>query len=70
MLNIQTELIEGPKSTRELGIDVTDATELVEAGIVTIDPDMFPGEYVPGNPMILRLVGDDRPWPGWKKWNL
>lgn len=64
------ELKNGPKSTRELGITPQWARWLEGKEEVVIDPDRFPDEYVPGNPMILRLPGDERPWPGWEDWNV
>lgn len=60
----------GPRSSRELGIAV-DTLWLLEAeGTIAIDPDRFPDEYVPSNPLIARLHSDGRPWPGWKRWNV
>lgn len=67
---ILEQLSDGPKSIRELGISSNHAFDLALDKLVTIDPDQFPGEYVPGNPMILRLPNDTRNWPGWKEWNL
>jgi hypothetical protein len=59
-----------PYSSRELGW-VTSALRAVEkAGLIELDPDRFPEEYVPGNPLVARLPGDTRPWPGWKHWNV
>jgi hypothetical protein len=41
---------------------------LAAEGSITLDPDRFPDEYVPGNPLIARLPGDERPWSGWEEW--
>ena len=67
---IQKRLEDGPKSSRELEIPPEQLRLLAEKGLVVIDPDRWPDEYVPGNPMVVRLPGDERPWPGWKEWNL
>lgn len=74
-------LAAGPKSNRELQaagalgnlppFECIAALRALEAdGVVVIDPDQFPDEYVPGNPLVVRLPGDDQPWPGWARWNL
>lgn len=68
--HVLTMLADGPKSSRELGVLTPLLKGMAEDGIVSIDPDHFPDEYVAGNPFIARLPGDDRPWPGWEKWNL
>jgi hypothetical protein len=64
-------LAAGPMEHRELDRDLAEAAKaLVESGEVTVDPDRWPDEYVPGNPYIYRLKGDERPWPGWSRWNV
>jgi hypothetical protein len=63
-------LADGPKSTSELQLDPEFVRAMERDGLVAIDPDRWPDEYVPGNPMVVRLPGDERPWPGWKRWNL
>lgn len=60
----------GPKSTRELGIRVETARALAAEGTIACDPDRFPDEYVPGNPLVCRLPGDEKRWPGWEAWNV
>lgn len=67
---IEHSLNDGPKSTLELEITPAEARALQEAGTVAIDPDRFPDEYVPKNPMVVRLPGDTRPWSGWTHWNV
>lgn len=59
----------GPRSSKELGVAPDTLRLLRDDGTIAIDPDRFPGEYVPGNPLVCRLPDDDRPWPGWEKWN-
>lgn len=63
-------LQDGPKSSDELGVHAADLWKLAAWDLITLDPDRFPGRYVPGNPLIARLPGDDRPWPGWRHWNV
>lgn len=70
---IRDALASGPKSIQDLGLSVSDVPalrELEATGRIVIDPDMWPDEFVPGNPMVLRLPGDETRWPGWKEWNL
>lgn len=67
---MRSVLAAGPKSTDEVGLEPDDARALAAIGVIEIDPDRWPDEYVPGNPMVLRLPGDERRWPGWKEWNL
>lgn len=64
----------GPMSCRELdralgGVHAADLWKLEATRKIVLDPDRFPGEYVPGNPLIARLPDDARPWPGWAAWN-
>lgn len=63
-------LASGPKSSTELPVTDHQLREMKEAGLIAIDPDRFPGEYVPGNPLIARLPSDERTWPGWSRWNV
>lgn len=67
---VLTELADGPKSSRELNVAPEFLRELKRDGSIKIDPDRWPDEYVPGNPMIARLPECDRPWPGWSEWNI
>jgi hypothetical protein len=78
---IVTALRAGPHCLSELADDLAgclgDDLKVREAvlrlrdeGHVLIDPDRWPGEYVPGNAMVVRLPGDDAPWPGWDRWNV
>jgi hypothetical protein len=60
----------GPRSTTELGISVDLARALRVEGTIAIDPDRFPDEYVPHNPMVCRLPNDEAAWPGWSHWNV
>lgn len=60
-------LQDGPKSSDELGCDTGFLRAMEADGLVTIDPDAFPDEFVPGNPFIARLPGDERPWPHWSR---
>lgn len=70
---VLTALRHGPKSSSELGLDL-DGIRLLRAleaeGTIAIDPDRFPDEYVPGNPLVCRLPGDETRWPGWARWNV
>lgn len=74
-------LRDGPRSSAELmaglGLAVAEAAglgyllkrlELDE--VVSLDADRFPDEYVPGNPLVVRLRGDGRGWEGWRGWNV
>ncbi len=63
-------LRDGPKSCRELECDTGFLRAMAGDGLVTLDPDRFPDQHVPGNPLIGRLPGDTRPWPGWSRWNV
>jgi hypothetical protein len=63
-------LVDGPKSSRELGVGRDILRSLEADGLVEFDPDRFPDDYVPGNPLIARLPGDEREWPGWARWNV
>lgn len=65
---VLASLADGPKSSRELGVDVGFLRVLETAKDVSIDPDRWPDEYVPGNPLIARLPDDERHWPGWARW--
>lgn len=71
---IVAALQDGPKSSRELGLDpltgIAGLREIEATGAIALDPDRFPDEYVPGNPLVARLPGDDRPWPGWRRWDV
>lgn len=60
----------GPRSTRELGITPDLARSLADEGTIAVDPDRFPGEYVPFNPMVCRVPGDESDWAGWARWNV
>ncbi len=68
-------LADGPKSTRELAdlgipLERKMGEELVADGVIKVDPDRFPDDFVPGNPLVVRLPDDKRQWPGWKNWNI
>lgn len=63
-------LEQGPKSSRELGVSPEVLRGYAGMGVVRLDPDAFPDEYVPFNPLVVRLPHDERPWPGWKAWNV
>lgn len=78
---ILSALRAGPRSTRELAGDlagehgdpmkVRDAVMRLQGmGLVETDPDRWPDEYVPGNPLVVRLPGDTTRWPGWERWNV
>ena len=45
----------GPMSASQLGVAVPVVRALEAEGAIAIDADAFPGEYVPGNPLIARL---------------
>lgn len=62
----------GPKASRELRVSVEMLIEMQKDGLINIDPDRFPDEYVPCNPMIARLPCDISAWPGWESegWNI
>lgn len=68
--SVLAALADGPKSSRELGVHAADLWKMEAVGLIRLDPDRWPNEYVPGNPLVARLPDDDRRWPGWKDWNL
>jgi hypothetical protein len=68
--DVLAALADGPKSSGDLGCDTGFLRAMAEDGLVAIDPDRFPGEFVPGNPFVVRLPGDERPWPKWATWNV
>lgn len=68
--DVLAALADGPRSSDELGVHAADLWKFEARGLIVLDPDQFPDRYVPGNPLIARLPGDERPWPGWKDWNL
>jgi hypothetical protein len=59
----------GPKSSDETGCSPEFLRQMEAQGLVEVDPDRFPDEYVPGNPFIARLPGDKRPWH-WRGWRV
>lgn len=59
-------LKDGPKSSDEIGCSTGFLDAMMLAGLVEIDPDPWPDEFVPGNPYIARLPGDTGEWPGWR----
>lgn len=67
---VRESLVDGPKSSRELDVDPADLRIMEGLGMIVLDPDRFPDEYVPGNPLVARLPGDERRWPGWARWNI
>jgi hypothetical protein len=67
---VRSGLRNGPRSTKQLGLTTDLARALAAEGTIVIDPDRFPDEYVPFNPMVCRLPGDERGWPGWEAWNV
>jgi hypothetical protein len=66
---VLSRLADGPRSSRELGVDAMLLRGMESAGLIRVDPDPWPDEYVPGNPLIARLPTDDSRWPGWDRWN-
>ena len=68
--SIKASLANGPRSSRELNVSAQDLRSLAAQGVISIDPDRWPNNYTPGNPLIARLPDDERPWPGWRHWNL
>lgn len=58
----------GPLSSDELRVEPRFLAGMAVKGLVEIDPDPWPDEFVPGNPYIARLPGDKSEWPGWKKY--
>jgi hypothetical protein len=69
-VEVLAALRDGPKSSVELAADVDFLRVLETARDIAIDPDRWPDEYVPGNPLVCRLPGDKRRWPGWGAWNV
>lgn len=69
-VGVLAALAGGPKASHELGASAEYLQALAALGHVTIDPDPWPDEYVPGNPLVVRLPDDQRPWPGWRDWRL
>lgn len=63
-------LRDGPKSSSEIGCSPAFLRGMEANGLIKIDPDRFPDRYVPGNPLVARLPDDERPWPGWRRWNI
>ena len=60
----------GPKSSKQLVVRPEVLRALAAEGSIALDPDRWPDEYVPGNPLVARLPGDDRDWEGWATWNV
>lgn len=66
---VLSALAAGPRSSRELGMSPDLLREMAATGLILLDPDAFPDEAVPGNPLIARLPSDTTRWPGWDRWN-